>query len=72
MGGLLDKANATKDTDADEIAAEPEPVVVASTSADPPAHKSESGSSPAGSPDTATKINLAGWVIILLLSLIHI
>ncbi|MAV78322.1 MAG: hypothetical protein CMA15_05500 [Euryarchaeota archaeon] len=66
MGGLLDKANATKDTDADEKAAEPEPVVVASTSADPPAHKSGSGSSTAGSPDTATKINLAGWVIILL------
>ena len=27
MGGLLDKANATKDTDADEKTAEPEPVV---------------------------------------------
>ena len=66
MGGLLDKANATKDADADEKAAEPEPVVVASTSADPPATKTGSASSPAGSPDTATKINLAGWVIILL------
>lgn len=66
MGGLLDKANATKDADADEKAAEPEPVVVASTSADPPAHKTGSASSPAGSPDAATKINLAGWVIILL------
>ena len=66
MGGLLDKANATKDTDADEKTAEPEPVVAAATSADPPAHKTGSASSPAGSPDTATKINLAGWVIILL------
>ena len=66
MGGLLDKANATKDTDADEKTAEPEPVVVAATSADPPAHKTGSSSSLAGSPDTATKINLAGWVIILL------
>jgi len=66
MGGLLDKANATKDTDADEKTAEPEPVVVAATSADPPAHKTGSASSLAGSPDTATKINLAGWVIILL------
>jgi len=66
MGGLLDKANATKDTDVDVKTAEPEPVVVAATSADPPAHKTGSASSPAGSPDTATKINLAGWVIILL------
>ena len=66
MGGLLDKANATKDADADEKTAEPKPVVVSATAKDTPSHKTSNVSSPAGSPDTATKINLAGWVIILL------
>ena len=65
MGGLLDKANATKDTD-DAKVAEPEPVVAAATSADPPAHKNAGAPASAGAPDTATKVNLAGWVIILL------
>ena len=65
MGGLLDKANATKDTD-DAKVAEPEPVVAAATSADPPAHKKAGAPASAGAPDTATKVNLAGWVIILL------
>ena len=66
MGGLLDKANATKDADAEEKTAEPEPVVVPATPKEAPAHKTSNASSPAGSPDTATKINLAGWVIVLL------
>jgi hypothetical protein len=66
MGGLLDKANATKDSDADEKTAEPKPVVVSATAKDTPSHKTSNALSPAGSPDTATKINLAGWVIVLL------
>ena len=66
MGGLLDKANATKDADADEKTAEPEPVVVSETAKDTPSHKTSNALPPAGSPDTATKINLAGWVIVLL------
>ncbi|MEC8398944.1 MAG: hypothetical protein VXZ34_05100, partial [Candidatus Thermoplasmatota archaeon] len=61
MGGLLDKANAAKEpeTEAAELvkatkaATKPSPAPAAS----PPA---------AGSPDTATKVNLAGWVIILI------
>ena len=65
MGGLLDKANATKETE-DAKAAAPAPVVVSATSSsEPPAHKKEI-SPVSGSPDTATKVNLAGWVIILL------
>ena len=65
MGGLLDKANATKQTE-DAKAAEPAPVVVnATSSSEPPAHKKEMPPI-SGSPDTATKVNLAGWVIILL------
>ena len=66
MGGLLDKANATKDSDADEKTAEPKPVVAPATAKDTPSHKTSNALSPAGSPDTATKINLAGWVIVLL------
>jgi hypothetical protein len=62
MSGLLDKANAAKGT---EEAAK-EPVVVSATAKDTPSHKTSNVSSPAGSPDTATKINLAGWVIVLL------
>ena len=65
MGGLLDKANATKEA---VIEDEPAPVVIAK----PAAAKAPSdnpgllaaGSGP-GSPDTATKVSLAGWVIIL-------
>ena len=65
MGGLLDKANATKEA---VIEDEPAPVVVAKSEAakaplDNPGLLA-AGSGP-GSPDTATKISLAGWVIIL-------
>ncbi|MFZ9048448.1 MAG: hypothetical protein ACO20Y_06610, partial [Poseidonia sp.] len=65
MGGLLDKANATKEA---VIEDEPAPVV----NAKPEAAKAPSDNSGllaagsgSGSPDTATKISLAGWVIIL-------
>ena len=65
MGGLLDKANATKEA---VIEDEPAPVVVAkSEAAKAPSDNPgllAAGSGP-GSPDTATKISLAGWVIIL-------
>ena len=61
MGGLLDKANAAKETDDTE---EPAPVVVGSTapevSNDPPKVVSEATA------DTAMKMGLAGWVIILI------
>ena len=61
MGGLLDKANAAKETEDTE---EPAPVKVGSTapevSNDPPKVVSES------SADTAMKMGLAGWVIILI------
>ena len=61
MGGLLDKANAAKETEDTE---EPEPVKVGSTapevSNDPPKVVSES------SADMAMKMGLAGWVIILI------
>jgi len=65
MGGLLDKANATKEA---VIEDEPAPVVIAKSEAakaplDNPGLLA-AGSGP-GSPDTATKISLAGWVIIL-------
>ena len=65
MGGLLDKANATKEA---VIEDEPAPVVIAKSEAakvpsdNPGLLAAGSGS---GSPDTATKVSLAGWVIIL-------
>ena len=65
MGGLLDKANAAKDTEAEPKTADPEPVVVKAASQPAP---STSTSAPAasGGPDKATQVSLAGWVIILL------
>ena len=65
MGGLLDKANATKEA---VIEDEPAPVVIAKSEAakapsdNPGVLDGGNGSS---SPDTATKMSLAGWVIIL-------
>ena len=64
MGGLLDRMNATKEPEPSSGDAEPEPVT-ASSSTNPPAHKSAGNPSPSGSPDAATKVSLAGWVIIL-------
>ena len=60
MGGLLDKANATKETDE---AASPEPVK-AEIADDLTFSYVNDGSS--GAPDKATQMSLAGWVIILL------
>ena len=64
MGGLLDRMNATKEPEPSSGDAEPEPVT-ASSSTNPPAHKSAGNPTPSGSPDAATKVSLAGWVIIL-------
>jgi len=64
MGGLLDRMNATKEPEPSAGDAEPEPVT-ASSSTNPPAHKSAGNPTPSGSPDAATKVSLAGWVIIL-------
>ena len=63
MGGLLDKANATKETDE---AASPEPVkaeIAPEVVNDAPKTVNNTVS---GAPDKATQISLAGWVIILL------
>ena len=65
MGGLLDKANAAKETDTEAKPVEPEPVVVKSAP-EPVAKKTAATTSPSGAPDKATQISLAGWVIILL------
>ena len=64
MGGLLDKANAAKETETEAKAAEPEPVVA--NSAPEPVAQKTGAASPSGAPDKATQISLAGWVIILL------
>ena len=66
MGGLLDKANAAKEPETDDkpLEAEPAPVVQEKASAAP--QKASTASPVSGSPDNATKLNLAGWVIILL------
>ena len=63
MGGLLDKANAAKDTETEAKAPEP---VVATSSAEPAAKNPAPAASPSGAPDKATQVSLAGWVIILL------
>ena len=65
MGGLLDKANATKEA---VIEDEPAPVVIAKSEAAKAPSDNPGvlvGGSGSGSPDTATKMSLAGWVIIL-------
>ncbi len=59
MGGLLDKANAAKDSET-----EPKPVAV--KAAAEPAPSTSTTSNAAGGPDSATKMSLAGWVVILL------
>jgi len=69
MGGLLDKANAVKDAEIDTE--EPTPVKSEAKTVDAPkpvASKIESSSTPSlgGNPDTAMKLNLGGWVIILI------
>lgn len=69
MGGLLDKANAVKDAEIDTE--EPTPVKSEAKTVDAPkpvASKIESSSTPSlgGNPDTAMKLNLGGWLIILI------
>ncbi|MEC7350737.1 MAG: hypothetical protein VYA29_02655 [Candidatus Thermoplasmatota archaeon] len=61
MGGLLDKANAAKEPETE--AAE---LVKATKAATNPSSAPAASTPAAGSPDTATKVNLAGWVIILI------
>ena len=67
MGGLLDKANAVKDA---EIVEESPAPVKADAKAEgapkPVVANSTPAASPAGNPDTAMKLNLGGWVVILL------
>jgi hypothetical protein len=63
MGGLLDKANAAKDTETETKAAAPEPVKAA---AQPATQSAGSKATTSGAPDKATQVSLAGWVIILL------
>ena len=59
MGGLLDKANSAKEADTEET---PEPVSIGSLGSE-----AAGATSPAsGSPDTAMKLSLGGWVVILL------
>ena len=67
MGGLLDKANAAKEPET-EAATEPAPVKAkaANTNSSPQDGGLLTKSDAIGSPDAATKISLAGWVIILL------
>ena len=67
MGGLLDKANAAKEPET-EAAAEPAPVKAeaANSNSSPQDGGLLTKSDAIGSPDVATKISLAGWVIILL------
>ncbi len=67
MGGLLDKANAVKDGETDETS--PAPVkaeVKTSTAPEPVVGLTSKASTPSGNPDTAMKLSLGGWVIILL------
>ena len=67
MGGLLDKANAVKDGETDE--SPPAPVkaeVKTSTAPEPVVGLTSKASTPSGNPDTAMKLSLGGWVIILL------
>ena len=67
MGGLLDKANAAKESDdgtnAEAQVAEPKPVKAAPSPETQPKVVSTSST---GGPDTATQFSLAGWVVILL------
>ncbi len=61
MSGLLDKAKAAKESEEAPKEAAPEPV-----KAESPAEPLFVSEATSGSPDTATKLSLGGWVIILL------
>lgn len=62
MGGLLDKANAAKDTEPTE---EPAPVKVNTTATAAQAAPTSTKASTPNGGDNAMKVSLAGWVIIL-------
>ena len=62
MGGLLDKANAAKDTESTE---EPAPVKVNTTATAAQAAPTSTKASTPNGGDNAMKVSLAGWVIIL-------
>ena len=66
MGGLLDKANAAKEPETDDKTPEVEPAPVVQQKGSAAPQKASTASPVSGSPDNATKLNLAGWVIILL------
>ena len=61
MSGLLDKAKAAKESEEAPKEAAPEPV-----KAESPAEPLFVSEATSGSPDTATKLSLGGWIIILL------
>ncbi|MEK9730878.1 MAG: hypothetical protein VW230_03860 [Candidatus Poseidoniales archaeon] len=68
MGGLLEKATTTKTEQSEGQTFEPAAVTVATSTPNPTPTASgpAGGSSPSGSPDTAQKIGLAGWVVIII------
>ncbi|MEL0267457.1 MAG: hypothetical protein VW945_08160, partial [Candidatus Poseidoniales archaeon] len=65
MGGLLDKANAAKEPETEAAAPAPVKAKAANTNSSPQDGGLLTKSDAIGSPDVATKISLAGWVIIL-------
>ncbi len=65
MGGLLDKANAAKEPETEAAAPAPVKTKAANTNSSPQDGGLLTKSDAIGSPDVATKISLAGWVIIL-------
>ena len=68
MGGLLEKATTTKTEQSAGQTFEPAVVVAASPlpSPQPSSSAPAGGRSPSGSPETAQKIGLAGWVVIII------
>ena len=66
MGGLLDKANAVKDAETVEETPAPVKANEQTDVPTPVASKPSATLSPAGNPDTSMRLNLGGWVIILL------
>ena len=65
MGGLLDKANAAKEPETEDATPAPVKAAVAEPTTSTQVGSLLPKSDASGSPDVATKISLAGWVIIL-------
>jgi hypothetical protein len=65
MGGLLDKANAAKEPETEAAAPAPVKAAAAAPAASTQVGSLQPTSDASGSPDVATKVSLAGWVIIL-------